>query len=62
MDLLSSCLSSPVSDEHELPPIENEKPVESVRTLKRSVRSNRNTMKFGSAALRNNNNNVKKSE
>lgn len=62
MDLLSSCLSSPASDEHELPPIEHEKPAEAVKTLKRSVRNNRNNMKFGSAALRNNNNIVKKGE
>lgn len=55
MDLLSSCLSSPVSDEHELSAIGTEKPVEAVKALKRSVRSNRNNMKFGSASLRNNN-------
>ncbi|XP_070490791.1 cyclic AMP response element-binding protein A-like isoform X2 [Chironomus tepperi] len=70
-DLLSSCLPSPGSDDHYVETTPTKSTAKSRRQeivqpiLKRSTRTNRNNMKYGSATMKNtssNNNNVKKGE
>ncbi|KAL7018604.1 hypothetical protein ACKWTF_010828 [Chironomus riparius] len=69
-DLLSSCLPSPGSDDHYVETTPPKTTAKSRRQeivpaiLKRSTRTNRNNMKYGSATMKNtsSNNNIKKGE